>query len=208
MRIYFYRKIQTRVTVPSSLSLLLAARLRKGRTCAIRRLQVRFFCITLGLIDILTSIDDTENELPTSQLETIIAAAPANHPLPVLRNSLAFIRSLQNASLDNDSLPPSVLQRLRTPLQHRADMTDPDLRCSIKMFLGSSTASEEVYTTMRDACMERNPDNQILSLDQVKQKVAKLSRVLSVVHDMCQNSYLAYTGPFIDLKSCLECLLS
>ena len=208
LRIYFYRKIQTRVTVPSSLSLLLAARLRKGRTCAIRRLQVRFFCITLGLIDILTSIDDTENELPTSQLETIIAAAPANHPLPVLRNSLAFIRSLQNASLDNDSLPPLVLQRLRTPLQHRADMTDPDLRCSIKMFLGSSTASEEVYTTMRDACMERNPDNQILSLDQVKRKVAELSGVSSVVHDMCQNSCLAYTGPFADLESCPECSLS
>ncbi|ETW79941.1 hypothetical protein HETIRDRAFT_171542 [Heterobasidion irregulare TC 32-1] len=104
-----------------------------------------------------------EIELPNLQLQAILAAASAGHPLPLLRNSLTFIRSLQNATLDNNSLLPLVLQRLCTPLQHCADMTDPNLRCLIKMFLGSLTASEEVYTIMRDACMEQNPNNQILT---------------------------------------------
>ena len=91
LRIYFYRKIQTSVTVPLSHSLLLTAHLCKGCTCTIYRLQVLFFYVTLRLINILISIDNLENELPNLLLETIIAATSADYPLLLLRNSLAFI---------------------------------------------------------------------------------------------------------------------
>ena len=91
LRIYFYRKIQTSVTVPSSYSLLLTAHFCKGCTCTIYRPQVLFFYVTLRLINILTSIDDLENELPNSLLKTIIAATSADYSLLLLKNSLAFI---------------------------------------------------------------------------------------------------------------------
>jgi len=39
----------------------------------------------------------------------------------------------------------------------------------------------------------------------VKCLVAKLSGVESIIHNMCVNSCLAYTGPFLELESCPIC---
>ncbi|KAF8149513.1 hypothetical protein B0H34DRAFT_637894, partial [Crassisporium funariophilum] len=35
--------------------------------------------------------------------------------------------------------------------------------------------------------------------------IADLTGVLPIDHDMCPNSCIAYTGPFVDLKECLYC---
>ncbi|ETW76508.1 hypothetical protein HETIRDRAFT_174586 [Heterobasidion irregulare TC 32-1] len=77
------------MTYPLSHSLPLTAHLHQGHTCTIHR----------------------------PQLETILAAASADHPFLLLRNLLTFIQSLQNATLNNSSLlPQSMVLDQNVPL--------------------------------------------------------------------------------------------
>ncbi|KAG1740909.1 hypothetical protein EDB19DRAFT_1584313, partial [Suillus lakei] len=61
------------------------------------------------------------------------------------------------------------------------------------------------YNLVRDATMERHPEDDILSHYCVKQAVAELSGVVPIVHDMCVNTCLAFTGPFAHLDVCPRC---
>ena len=120
-----------------------------------------------------------------------------------LKITREFINGLHNASLDDEHLPEDVLMRLRCPLEQPLDISDPDIRQSIDLFL--SNASQDAYTSTRAAVLRRNPDNVILSFDQVKRKITELSGVVSIVRDMCPNSCVAYTGPYANLETCPKC---
>jgi hypothetical protein len=122
-----------------------------------------------------------------------------------LKIACEFINGLRNASLDNEDLPEDVLTRLRHPLEQPLDIDDPDIRLSIDLFLSISNASQDTYTSVRAAILRRHPDNLILSFDQVKRKVAELSGVASIIHHMCPNSCVAYTGPYANLENCPKC---
>lgn len=122
-----------------------------------------------------------------------------------LKIAREFINGLRVASLDDENLPDEVLARLRHPIQEPLDISDPDIRFSIKLFLSVGNASQETYTSVREAILERYPDSLVLSFDQVKRKVTELSGVVSVVHDMCPNSCIAYTGPYTNLETCPKC---
>ncbi|ETW85803.1 hypothetical protein HETIRDRAFT_311270, partial [Heterobasidion irregulare TC 32-1] len=39
----------------------------------------------------------------------------------------------------------------------------------------------------------------------VKKKVAELTGITSIIHDMCTNTCIAYTGPYADLDKCPLC---
>lgn len=43
------------------------------------------------------------------------------------------------------------------------------------------------------------------SLHQIKKIVAELSGVEEMMHDMCINTCVGFTGPFGDLQHCPEC---
>lgn len=122
-----------------------------------------------------------------------------------LKIAREFINGLRNASLDDENLPEDVLARLRHPLEEPLDIDDPDIRLSIDLFLSVSNASQQTYTSVRDAILRRYPESLVLSFDQVKRKVTELSGVVSIVHDMCPNSCIAYTGPYANLETCPKC---
>ena len=122
-----------------------------------------------------------------------------------LKTACEFIDGLHNASLDDENLPEDVLARLRHPLEHPLDIDNPDIRLSVELFLSIGNASQDTYTSARAAVLRRHPNDPILSFDQVKRKVAELSGVISIVHDMCPSSCIAYTGPYRDLETCPKC---
>ena len=119
-----------------------------------------------------------------------------------LRLSIAFIDALKGATLDNDGLQPDILHQLRDPIQAPFQLDDPDLRLAIDLFLEHSTQS---YTKTRDSILRRYPESNLLSHDQISRKVARLTGVDSVVHDMCPKVCVAYTGPYSDLEACPLC---
>jgi hypothetical protein len=124
-----------------------------------------------------------------------------------LKSSLEFIRALESASLDDPDvgLDPESLERLRNPPQEPVDVSNPDLHLSIDLFLAVSNSSEETYTSVREAVLRRFPDVELLSLDQVKRRVAELSGVVPIVSHMCINTCLAFVGPFAQYDACPTC---
>jgi hypothetical protein len=139
-------------------------------------------------------IDDTANLTtnPTSLLENI-------------RITQNFIDEIKHATLENGKTEPSVTERLRTPDEESIDISDPDTKLSLNLFLAMEHASEAVYNAVRDAIHIHSPKIEILSLHSVKKLVANITGVIAVPDDMCFNSCLAFTGPFSHLQACPVC---
>jgi hypothetical protein len=124
-----------------------------------------------------------------------------------MTQSMAFICALEVASLDDEDvkLSPEALERLRNLPQQPVDVIDPDLHLSLDLFLSISNASQGTYSSIREAILHRHPEDEILSYDQIKCQVAELRGITPLVHHMCPNSCLAYTGPYSGLDKCPIC---
>ena len=125
--------------------------------------------------------------------------------IPSVNTALKFINALKSARLEDDKLDPEVLERLRHPLEEVTELDDPDIRLSIDLFLADTDGSEKIYNESRAACLRRHSTDKVLSHHLVKKKVAELSGITSIIHDMCPNTCVAYTGPYADLDKCPLC---
>lgn len=122
-----------------------------------------------------------------------------------VRLTQQFIQEISTATLDNGKLDEDVVWRLRNPVEGSVDITNPDIRLSLDLFIGCKNASEATYHAVRDAILRRFPDSDVLSYHLVKKLVAEYSGVVSVLDDMCINSCQAFTGPLADRTTCSEC---
>ena len=84
-------------------------------------------------------------------------------------------------------------------------MPSSDLRLAVDLYLAVRNASQDTYNTVRTAILHRYPEGELLSYAQTKNKTAQMSGITPLVHNMCINSCLAYTGPFATLKTCPTC---
>ncbi|KAK7679186.1 hypothetical protein QCA50_017764 [Cerrena zonata] len=170
------------------------------------------------LPNIPTSVDDVPDLNPTlsepTQTNPDIDCSLVH--VSNLKNTLNFIEAIRNATLDNGNYPPHIIERLRDPPKCPVDLDqdpdlrlsldqDPDLRLSLDLFLSTSRASEKTYHSTRAAFLRRHPEDKILSLDGIRRRVEQITRVISVVDDMCKNSCLAFTSPFSDYDQCPTC---
>jgi len=156
-------------------------------------------------------LSDSEVNTPNQQPSGNPSLATPEYSIPPdftprvdsLKTSLAFQRALEGASLDNGDLGVDDVYRLRHPVQNEINLLDdPDLLLSLRLFLSTTSASDQVYNDVRSDMLERHPEDNILSLASVKKKIQDLTGVIPIVHDMCPNSCVAYTGPYADLESC------
>ena len=120
--------------------------------------------------------------------------------------ALEFIELLKTAKLDDSGLETEDLDRLRNPTQTPIDtLDDPDFRLSLNLFLACSNASQKTYNAARDAILRRHPNDKVLSYDQIKRRIKHLTGIVPLMHDMCINTCLAFTGPFEKLDTCPTC---
>lgn len=138
--------------------------------------------------------DDTSNDYPEVHLQEI-------------KTALAFIDALKTASLDNGGLDNDTADALRHPPEHLLDVSDRFLRLSIDLFLSVSNASQETYNTTRNAIIRCFPESEpeLLTYARAKTKISQLSGVVPIMHHMCINTCLSYTGPFEELEMCPTC---
>lgn len=124
-----------------------------------------------------------------------------------IKIALKFIEKLEQAHLENkdEPLDDDLIHRIRHPPEKPLTIDDPDHRLSLDIFLGITNASEESYNLIRAAILRRHPESDILSYYKVKRLVAELSGVVPLMHDMCINSCIGYTGAFSDLTCCTYC---
>ncbi|KAG6913776.1 hypothetical protein DXG01_004387 [Tephrocybe rancida] len=126
-------------------------------------------------------------------------------PLHDLNIAYQFKLALENASLNNGDLDEEQLQLLQHPPQEPAQIDDRDLLLSIKLFISTTLAANKVYEDVHLNVMDAHSEDAILTHDAVKKAIAKLMGVVPIVHDMCLNLCMAYTGPWSALEWCPFC---
>jgi len=104
-----------------------------------------------------------------------------------VRLTQQFIQEISTATLDNGKLDEDVVWRLRNPVEGSVDITNPDIRLSLDLFIGCKHTSEATYHAVWDAILQHFPDSNVLSYHLVKKLVAEYSGVVSVLDDMCIN---------------------
>ncbi|KAI9069776.1 hypothetical protein FKP32DRAFT_1599691 [Trametes sanguinea] len=125
--------------------------------------------------------------------------------IPQLDFSQPFVNMLRNnPRLDDTALDKDNIALLRTPISRLPTLT-PDERLSIRLYLMNSQGADEIYANTRTCILERHPEDDILSLHLVRKRIAQLTGVVAVTHDMCPASCMAYTGPWAELESCKFC---
>jgi len=116
------------------------------------------------------------------------------------------VKALQGATLDDPSLGMSdeALHRLRNPPHEQSPVViDKVTRLAIDLYLGNPL--DATYETNCGAILRFLPDLVLPSYYKITRIVADITGVESVVHHMCVNSCIAYTGPFLDLDACPRC---
>ncbi|KAF8150585.1 hypothetical protein B0H34DRAFT_801527 [Crassisporium funariophilum] len=134
--------------------------------------------------------------------------------LEELRIAQAFIAALQEASLDQDNgMDVEARDRLRDPITKPVNLDEnPNVRAGIDIFLDTTNASDTTYTDVRasvNSYLGRLgidlEENSVPLLHSVKKIVGDITGVHSITTDMCENTCIAYTGPFANLESCPKC---
>lgn len=139
-----------------------------------------------------------------------VVAEPLNF-IPVIediKTSLDFINLLKNASLDNQihhKFDDDSLYNLQNPPQEQLFIDDPDVRLSLDIFMATTNASQESYNAIRQAILRRYPNSSILTFYKIKNLLDKITGVIPILHDMCKNSCVGFTGAFASLMSCPIC---
>ena len=98
------------------------------------------------------------------------------------------------------------LNALCNPREHESHLEDdPAFKCSIRNFIDLLGCPQDAYSRVRQNILELLPDTPMLSYDQVKRRVRKLSGVITWEHHMCVGGCIGFTGPFSDLETCPTC---
>ncbi|KAF9232038.1 hypothetical protein BU15DRAFT_90753 [Melanogaster broomeanus] len=145
---------------------------------------------------------------PPGQDEILI---PYSAVLPKLRETMEYIVSLRNASLDDavSKLDEAALQRIRNPPQTVLAIDAPEVRHSIGTYLALEHSSQDAYERVRYSNRINYPDRaDMLSFSEVERTIAEYTGVEKIQNDMCPNTCLAYTGPYELLDSCPKCATS
>ncbi|EGN98321.1 hypothetical protein SERLA73DRAFT_123651 [Serpula lacrymans var. lacrymans S7.3] len=126
-----------------------------------------------------------------------------------LQNAIEFLSAIKDANLDDPNMPihPETLKRLRNPPQHPCVLEDAHKCFTLDLFLATTNASEQTYNDVCKAyaCLHPEHADKILSHYRMKHRMVELTGVDLLVHDMCINSCIAYTGPLACLEKCPKC---
>jgi hypothetical protein len=116
-----------------------------------------------------------------------------------------FVKCLQSATLSDPSvgLSEEAVARLRNPPRGQSSPLDADLRLALELYL--LNPSEATYEANRAAFLRHSPHINIPSYYRTTRLVSEITGIESIVHHMCINSCVAYTGPFLDLEACPIC---
>ncbi|KAJ7572792.1 hypothetical protein C8J56DRAFT_1008662 [Mycena floridula] len=106
--------------------------------------------------------------------------------------------AIRAAKLKDGGLPESIIEELCNPSTELPDISDPDLRLALDLFLALRNASQKIYTDDSSSI----PDRLGLHIGGLRISHTGISPIYD---DMCINSCHAYTGPFAKLEACHYC---
>ena len=101
------------------------------------------------------------NDLTTKNEDLLLHSPPSR--IEHIRISQAFINEIKKATLDNGKLDAAATERLRNPDTETIDLSDPDLRFSLELYISCINASEATYNSVREAILRQFPQTKTLS---------------------------------------------
>ncbi|KIK25482.1 hypothetical protein PISMIDRAFT_9518 [Pisolithus microcarpus 441] len=164
-------------------------------------------CLSLedrGNSPFLFSLEYERRPCPVIDVEALAELAV----LPSMQRSMQFILALKKASL-NEELASNAIEKIQNPPSHADPIDDPGTCFSISTYLALENASQLAYNHVCQAArttFSGSPGaNDILTFHSVEKLIASYTGVVSVEHDMCRNTCVAFTGPFSQLEACPIC---
>ncbi|KIN94644.1 hypothetical protein M404DRAFT_167725 [Pisolithus tinctorius Marx 270] len=148
-----------------------------------------------------TNVRHEQRTRPIIDLEALMESAI----LSPMRQSMEFILALKNASLDDNvaKLSTDALERLQNPPDEVVTIDNPGICFAISTYLALENASQQAYNRV---CEAGTPAaDSTLSFYNIEKLISTYTGVVSIEHDMCHNSCIAYTRPFSHLKACPMC---
>ena len=125
--------------------------------------------------------------------------------------SLQFIQALRNASTAESfaGLGPDALTRLHHPPHTPLVIDDPGIRHSLSVYLALEHSSQDAYARVFRSLQKNFAGAPGVTNFQSFHAVEKLLKVYTgvepLMHDMCPDTCLAFTGPFAALDACTTC---
>lgn len=141
------------------------------------------------------------------EMDTPLAPTDFVPAIDDIRESNEFIKALKNASINSNTEvhDPLLINRISRPLTTPPTFTELE-QLSIKLFLATSPGSDKIYTDVCKVIQDAFPTHgKLLSLYQVKQRLAKSTGITEMKRDMCIKGCVGYTGPFHDIDICPTC---
>ncbi|EGO04399.1 hypothetical protein SERLA73DRAFT_44151, partial [Serpula lacrymans var. lacrymans S7.3] len=129
-----------------------------------------------------------------------------------IKMAMSFINTIKNETLDNSQTnkDPKAIQCLLHSPEAPCKLKGPEEYFTIKLFLVTTNAPEDIYNKVWDTYNHRHPHNedQVPSYYHIKLCIAELTGIKSIIHNMCPNSCITYTGPFANFDKCRKCSTS
>ena len=131
-----------------------------------------------------------------------------NSTINELRKTAQFIDALRGATLEQSNMQQEDIDHLHTAEPDpRLNITDKHFCKALSAFLSVTNTSQKTYN-MFSSCSSMlacYPDDPFLLYSQVKWCVKQLSGVVPIFYDMCPDTCIGFTGPFIDHECCPTC---
>ncbi|PCH37486.1 hypothetical protein WOLCODRAFT_31277, partial [Wolfiporia cocos MD-104 SS10] len=120
-----------------------------------------------------------------------------------LHDTVDMQHLLRNSRLEDEITDPGVLEHIQNPPTELVDINDPVITLSIEVYLGLDYVAQEYYNLVHRAVARCLPHIEMLSFSEVKAKVAEITGIIALKHDVCINSCMVFTGIYSDLLICL-----
>jgi hypothetical protein len=122
-----------------------------------------------------------------------------------LKLSVQFIRLLREATLETSGMDAAAINKLRNPLTVPLVIENEDELYSLRQYIAASRGSQDIYRLFQANHNTRFPNHPMLSYEQVRKRLATWSGISPILTSQCPNTCMAFTGPFEDMETCLEC---
>ena len=116
-----------------------------------------------------------------------------------------MINNIKDACFEDDITDADVLHSLRHPSSELPQHNQLEI-LSFEIFQALiPSGSERMYNSVKKAILKYDEKIQLQSHHIVKSRLNNSTGVRQIQTDMCQNSCLAFTGPYAHLETCPYC---
>ena len=140
--------------------------------------QANMFRAHAAALHTLLGDDNDDEANPQQDEEEILTVVQSR--IEHVNLTQDFIREISAATLENGNLGADVIEHLRNPEEGPADISDPNIRLALDLFMACEKSPQNTYSSVCKALLCRYPETELLSYHSVKKLIAEITGVVAV----------------------------